>query len=80
MILQLKIVCSRGDNIPLVVDSAMGNRFPGEGLIKLFQTALMCVDPQLLARPEMRFVESMVSDVAVYEVPTCPTLTRRHSI
>ncbi|RID73923.1 hypothetical protein BRARA_B01046 [Brassica rapa] len=76
----LKIVCSRGDNIPLVVDSAMGNRFPGEGLIKLFQTALMCVDPQLLARPEMRFVESMVSDVAVYEVPTCPTLTRRHSI
>ncbi|KAF8061218.1 hypothetical protein N665_1210s0001 [Sinapis alba] len=70
----------RGDNIPLVVDSAMGNRFPGEGLFKLFQTALMCVDPQLLARPEMRFVESMVSDVAVYEVPTCPTLTRRHSI
>ncbi|KAL0729428.1 hypothetical protein Bca4012_025521 [Brassica carinata] len=76
----LRIVCSRGDNIPLVVDSAMGNRFPGEGLIKLFQTALMCVDPQLLARPEMRFVESMVNDVAVYEVPKFPTLTRRHSI
>ncbi|KAJ0245907.1 Protein kinase superfamily protein [Hirschfeldia incana] len=76
----LRAVCSRGDNIPLVVDSAMGNRFPEEGLIKLFETALMCVDPQLLARPEMRFVESMVSDVAVYEVPSCSTLTRRHSI
>lgn len=75
--MQLREVCSRGDNIPLVVDSAMGNRFPGEGLIKLFETALMCVEPQ---RPEMRFVESMVSDIAVYEVPTCPTLTRRHSI
>ncbi|KAG2311061.1 hypothetical protein Bca52824_022618 [Brassica carinata] len=54
--------------------------FPEEGLIKLSEAALMCVDPQLLARPEMRFVESMFSDVAVHEVPTCPTLTRRHSI
>ncbi|KAF8061219.1 hypothetical protein N665_1210s0002 [Sinapis alba] len=61
-------VWSREDYIPLVLDISLGNRLSVEGLNRLFQAARMCMDHQVLSRPSMRFVETMVRQAAAYDV------------
>ncbi|CAN8244386.1 unnamed protein product [Cochlearia groenlandica] len=73
-------VCGRVQNMPMVVDVALGNRYPEEGLISLFLVASMCIDPQVSARPDMGFVEDMVRLAAAHKVPERPTVTKRVSI
>ncbi|KAF8102393.1 hypothetical protein N665_0198s0098 [Sinapis alba] len=73
-------VLSREECMPLVVDVALANRFSVKGLVRLFHVARMCMDQEVVARPNMRLVELMVRQAEDYEVLECPPVTRRSSI
>ncbi|KAG2311060.1 hypothetical protein Bca4012_025523 [Brassica carinata] len=74
----LMSVWSRDEYLPIVLDVALGNTFSEEGVKRLFQAARMCMDPNVLQRPTMRFVETMLRQAAAYDVVTlAPVLRRR---
>lgn len=75
--LQLMSVWRREEYLAIVLDVSLGNTFSAEGLNRLFQAARMCMDPNVLARPTMRFVETMVRQAAAYDVVTLPPVLRR---
>lgn len=67
----------REEYLPIVLDISLGNTFSAEGLNRLFQAARMCMDPNVLVRPTMRFVETMVREAAAYDAVTLPLVQRR---
>nr|VDD20562.1 unnamed protein product [Brassica oleracea] len=73
----LMSVWRREEYLAIVLDVSLGNTFSAEGLNRLFQAARMCMDPNVLARPTMRFVETMVRQAAAYDVVTLPPVLRR---
>ncbi|KAL0735208.1 hypothetical protein Bca4012_011418 [Brassica carinata] len=75
-------VLSREECMPVVADVALAKRYSVEGLVRLFHVARMCMDQEVVARPDMRLVELMVRQAADYEVLECPPppVTRRSSI
>ncbi|KAG2311056.1 hypothetical protein Bca4012_025520 [Brassica carinata] len=73
-------VWSREEYLPIVLDLALGNSYSAEGVNRLFQAARMCMDPSVIARPTMRFVETMVRQAAAYDVVTLPPVLRRRDL
>ncbi|KAJ4910996.1 Protein kinase superfamily protein [Raphanus sativus] len=67
----------REEYLPIVLDISLGNTFSAEGLNRLFQAARMCMDPNVLVRPTMRVVETMVREAAAYDAVTLPLVQRR---
>ncbi|KAJ0245908.1 Serine-threonine/tyrosine-protein kinase [Hirschfeldia incana] len=76
----LMSVWNREECLPMVLDISMGNTFSAEGLNRLFQAARMCMDPSVIGRPTMRFVETMVRQAAAYDVVTLPLVERRRDL
>ncbi|CAH8323414.1 unnamed protein product [Eruca vesicaria subsp. sativa] len=73
-------VLSREECMPVVVDVGLAKRFSVEGLVRLFRVARMCMEKEVVARPDMRLVELMVRQAEDYEVIELPPVTRRCSI
>ncbi|CAN8252670.1 unnamed protein product [Cochlearia groenlandica] len=76
----LEPVWSKEENVPMVMDVALGTQISVQGSIRLFEAARMCINPQVLARPDMDFVESMVRDAAAFAAEEWPENTERFSI
>ncbi|KAJ0266681.1 Protein kinase superfamily protein [Hirschfeldia incana] len=66
--------------MPLVLDAGLARWFSVEGLVRLFDVARMCLDQEVVARPNMRLVALMVRQAADYEVLEWPPVTKRSSI
>ncbi|KAL0887241.1 hypothetical protein Bca101_011224 [Brassica carinata] len=59
-------VLSREECMPVVADVALAKRYSVEGLVRLFHVARMCMDEEVVARPNMPLVELMVRQAEDY--------------
>ncbi|CAA7032120.1 unnamed protein product [Microthlaspi erraticum] len=75
----MKPVWSRQENIPLVVDVALGPRYSRDGLVRLFETARRCINVQARDRPPMSQVLPLVRYAAAQPLGKVSKMKRSRS-
>lgn len=72
-------VWGREENIPLVIDAALGPRYSVDGIVRLFQAATRCINLQVRDRPPMSQVLPMVRHAAAQPLREFSPVKRRRS-